>query len=163
MCRCLSVLCPVSVLSHSVESCGTCIMPHPLWVTLYDKTNKKATSLLLFCLYSQSTLARRKRADDACPSGASPLGAGCGSTYRWAEALRYLGAGAGEVGGKYLKVNFFKNVYFPKIQNMYIFHRYVKFVDVSALDTLNDYSWQRHLAEKKVLSALYIKTISKYY
>ena len=101
---------------------------HPVWIScLYDKTNKKATSLLLFCLYSQSTLARRKRADDACPSGASPLGAGCGSTYLWAEALRYLGAGAGEVGGKYLKVNFFSNVYFLKLLNMYIFQRYVKF------------------------------------
>ena len=32
--------------------------------------------------------------------------------------------------------------------------------DVSALDALNDYTWQRRLAEKVVLSALYIKQIT---
>ena len=30
--------------------------------------------------------------------------------------------------------------------------------DVSAFDALNDYTWQRHLAEKRRLSALYKKT-----
>ena len=33
--------------------------------------------------------------------------------------------------------------------------------DVSALDALNDYTWQRHLERKKVvLSGLYIKQIT---
>ena len=36
--------------------------------------------------------------------------------------------------------------------------------DVSALDALNEYTWQRHLAEKNVvLRAIVCKTNNKYY
>ena len=35
--------------------------------------------------------------------------------------------------------------------------------DVSALDTLNDYTLQKYLAEKSLLSALYSETLNKEY
>ena len=49
---------------------------------------------------------------------------------------------------------------------MHLKHRLVCPPGVSALDVLNDYTWQRHIAKKSLfLSALYIKqikTIMKY-
>ena len=35
--------------------------------------------------------------------------------------------------------------------------------DVSALDALNDYTWQRHLAEKSRFKCIVYKTNNKYY
>ena len=35
--------------------------------------------------------------------------------------------------------------------------------DVSALDALNDYIWQRHLAEKSCFKCIVYKTNNKYY
>ena len=35
--------------------------------------------------------------------------------------------------------------------------------EVSALDALNDYAWQRHLVEKSCLKCILYKTNNKYY